>query len=272
VALALAATGCKDVALAEEQGKAKATKKAKPSKTAKTGKAKVDPKADELLRAMSADLVAAKSFQVDAKHVHEVVTDEGQKLQVLAQARIAAKRPNMLRSDRTGAIADLTLYYDGKNLTIYGKKTKMYASAPAPGTIDKAIEFARDELGLEAPGADLLYSDVYEGLMSDVVSGEYLSIEPVGDRMCHHLAYRGSETDWQIWIEDGDQALPCRYVITSKNVEGQPQYSVELDNWNVSTELAADHFAFTPPKDATKIEFLSMDKAKAKAKKGSKQP
>src|SRR5262245_51907335 len=111
VALALAATSCKDTALADDKQKTKPA----PTKTDQGGKAKVDEKADKLLRRMSTDLAAAKRFQVDARHVHEVVTEDGQKIQVLAQARIAIQRPNMMRSDRTGAIADLTLYYDGKN-------------------------------------------------------------------------------------------------------------------------------------------------------------
>src|SRR5262245_18928773 len=177
VVLALAAAGCTEAAQAQEKGK---EAKAKEGKEKKAKKEKVDAKADELLRKMSSDLANAQTFQVDASHVHEVVTKAGDKIQVLAQARITVQRPDKLRSDRTGAIADLSMYYDGKNVSIFGKKTKLYATAKAPGTIDEMIDFARDELGLEAPGADLLYSDVYTGLMEDVISGTYLGTEPVG--------------------------------------------------------------------------------------------
>jgi hypothetical protein len=226
----------------------------------------VDPKADRLLRAMSSELAKTKDFQFDARHVYEGVTADGQKLQTLAQAHVQVQRPNKLRSDRLGPVANLTLYYDGNNLTLYGKRANLYATTNAPRQLDDAIDFARERLDLEAPGADLLYSNVYDGLMSDVQSGKYIALEPVGDRMCHHLAYRANETDWQIWIEDGPHPLPCRYVITSKRVKGSPEYMVELTNWQESA-IPEDHFVFTPPRGAQRIEFLALRGIKGEMKK-----
>ncbi len=233
------------------------------------GKRKIDEKADNLLRKMSKDLADTKSFRFDARHVTEVVTKDGQKLEMLADSNLTIQRPNKLRSERTGAIADVTLYYDGDNITIAGNRRNLYATAQAPKNLDEAIDFARDELGLEAPGADLLTSDVYSGLMEDVVAGMYVGLEPVGDRMCHHLAYRANETDWQIWIDDGARALPCRYTITSKKVKGSPEYSVDLTNWDVNPKIDDAKFTFTPPPDAMKIDFLA---AAEKRKEISQRP
>lgn len=221
--------------------------------------AKVDPKADELLHRMSDSLAATKRFQFDADHVLEAVTEEGEMLQFVAASRVSVERPNRARSDRLGAIADATLYYDGDSITIYGKRAGLYATKEAPGTLDEALDFTRDELALEAPAADLLYSDVYGGLMEDVVSGRYVGLEPVGGRMCHHLAYRGNETDWQIWIEDNPRAFPCRYVIRSKTVKGAPTFQVAFSGWNANPKLAADFFDFKPPTNAKQIEFLAPE-------------
>ncbi len=217
---------------------------------------KVDAKADRILRKMAADLSTLKSFQFDADHATEVVTTEGQKLQFLAKSRVQVLRPNKLRSERTGPLADVVVYYDGASITIYGKRVNMYATTPAPKKLDDAIDFSREELDLDAPAADLFYRDPYPILMEDVVSGTYLGTEEVGDRSCHHLAYRGNETDWQIWIEDGPRALPCRYLITSKKVKESPQYTVEFSDWKVDPKFSADNFVFTPPAGAAKIDFM----------------
>ncbi len=225
---------------------------------AKSSQRAIDPKADALLRKMSADLAGMKNFRFDANHVIEVVTKQGEKLHDLAEATIKVQRPNKLRSERMGPLGGATLYYDGKTLTVFGKRDNLYASAPAPSTIDETIDFARDALAIDAPGADLLYSDPYKVLMEDAVSGRYMGMEPVGDRMCHHLAYRGNETDWQIWIEDGSRALPCRFVITSKKQPGAPEYTVSTSNWREEREFPPDTFAFTPPRDAMKIEFVRL--------------
>src|SRR5262245_16572020 len=154
----------------------------------------------------------------------------------------------------------MTLYYDGKHVTLFGKRTQYYATMDAPDNIDAAIDFARDQLGLDAPAADLLYADAYKGLMENVQTGRYIGNEPVGDRMCHHLAYHGATTDWQIWIEDGPRPLPCRYVITSTDVKGQPELVVAFARWDTAPHLAANTFDFTPPSGATQIPFLNRQK------------
>jgi hypothetical protein len=231
-----------------------------PSASAEaTGKPAVDSKADDLLRKMSASLAGRAAFQFDTDHTLEAVTKKGQKLQFVARSRVALQRPDKLRSDRIGAFADAALYYDGATITIFGKRANLYATSPAPGNLDDAIDFAREKLDLEAPGADLLYADPYKGLMQDVVSGQYIGNEPMGNIMCHHLAYRArGGTDWQIWIEDSANALPCRYVITSTDEHGSPEFSVAFSNWNLQPQLTAEDFTFTPPPDATKIDFLSQ--------------
>lgn len=218
-------------------------------------KAKVDPKADQLLRKMATDLSKLKSFQLEADHSTEVVTKDGQKIQLLARSRVAVQRPNKLRSERTGPLADLVFVYDGTNMILYGKRMNMYATAAAPDNLDEAIDFGRNKLDLDAPAADLMYRDPYPTLMEDVVSGTYLGTEEIGDRACHHLAFRGNETDWQLWIEDGPRALPCRYLITSKKVKESPQHTVDMHDWKIDPTLPASTFVFTPPPDATKIDF-----------------
>src|ERR1700759_5030827 len=81
----------------------------------------IDPSADAELRKMSSYLAGLRSFRVEANAVDEQVTSDGQKLQFLANTRLAVQRPNKLRADRLGPIADTIIRYDGKELSIYGK-------------------------------------------------------------------------------------------------------------------------------------------------------
>ena len=224
----------------------------------------VEPRADELLHKMSTELAGMKGFSVETDQVMEVVTKTGEKIQALAGSTVHVQRPNKLRTERMGPMGGANVYYDGKTISVFGKRDNLYASAAVPPTLDDTIDFIRAKLSIDAPGADLLHSDPYKVLMEDVVSGRYLGIEPVGDRMCHHLAYRGSETDWQIWIEDGDHPLPCRFVITSKQEQGSPEYQVKLSGWQAET-APPESFTFTPPQGATKIKFINVvDQVKGK--------
>lgn len=216
----------------------------------------VDPKARTLLKRMSDFLASQPQLSVQADGSTEVVLKTGEKVEFEHSSDVRLKRPNKLRSDRRGEKADAEFYYDGHSFTLYGKNQNYYATTAAPPTIDEAIDAARERLGIEAPAADLLYSNPYDILMEDVVSGTYLGTNAVRGVSCHHLAFRGNETDWQIWIEDGPKPVPCKFVIVSKKVQGSPEFSVEFSRWNFSPRLDEAVFHFTPPSDAKRIGFL----------------
>jgi len=219
---------------------------------------------------MSDYLGALHAFTFTAEHSTEVVLDSGQKLAFTASSQVSVRRPNKLRSERRGELADVSLYYDGKTLTIYGKKADVYAQAAAPPTLDETIDFARNRLDLEAPGADLLYSNPYKILKEDVVSGMSVGTAVLDGVACHHLAFRGGVTDWEIWIEEGSRPLPRKYLITTRDVASFPEFSVELSDWDTTPELADADFAFVPPPTSRRVEFLAM--AEEKRKRSMRQP
>lgn len=220
----------------------------------------VDERAAALVRRMGAYLGRLPAFSVKADHLLEVVTEEGQKLQFGATSSVVVKRPNKLRTNRKGEAVDMSLYYDGETMALYGRRANMYATAKAPPNLDAAIEFGRQSLDLEAPGADLLFSDPYQILMENVVSGEYIGETVVRGQRCHHLAFRNETTDWQLWVAAGDRPLPCKYVITSKDMPGAPQFSVELYDWNTNPQISERMFTLTPPEDAMEIDFFAPSK------------
>jgi hypothetical protein len=50
-----------------------------------------------------------------------------------------------------------------------------------------------------------------------------------------------------------------KYVITTKDVVGAPQFSVQFSNWNLKPAIAAGRFNFVPPKGARRLEALPVD-------------
>ena len=127
----------------------------------------VDPDADKILRSMSSYLGVTTAFSVNADIDNEIVTQDGQKLQLSSYSTIIMERPAKFHIQRKGMIADAEFIYDGKALTLYGKKLKVYARMDVPGTIDDAIRAYELETGIPAPGADLLFSDTYAALSRD---------------------------------------------------------------------------------------------------------
>ena len=226
----------------------------------------IDPQAEKLLRRMSDYLASRQQFTAKAESTLEVVLTSGQKIQFDSPATLEVSRPNKLRAHRKGDIVNQEFFYDGKTLTLYNPKENLYATTAAPPTIDEMLDFAREKLDIIAPASELLYKNAAEKMLKESSSGFVVAPSVVGGVKCTHLAFRGAEVDWQIWIEDGDKPLPRKFILTSKKVSGEPQFTVLFRNWDVAPKLTGQDFSFTPPKGAKKIEFLQLTAEAAKTK------
>jgi len=231
-----------------------------------TQPAGMDPQAEKLLRRMSDYLASRQQFTLKAESTLEAVLTSGQKIQFDGPATLEVSRPNKLRAHRKGDIANQEFFYDGKTLTLYNPGENVYATTAAPPTLDETLDFAREKLDIIAPASELLYKNAAEKMLKESSSGFVVGPSVVGGVKCTHLAFRGSEVDWQIWIEDGDKPLPRKFILTSKKVAGEPQFTVLIGNWDVAPKLTNQEFSFTPPKGAKKIEFLQLTAEAAKPK------
>ena len=224
----------------------------------------IDPQAEKLLRRMSDYLAGRQQFTLKAESSLEVVLTSGQKLQYDSPATLSVSRPNKFHAHRKGDLANQEFFYDGKTLTLYNPRENLYATTAAPPTLDEMLDFAREKLDIIAPAAELLYKNAAERMLKESSSGFVVGPSVVGGVKCTHLAFRGSEVDWQIWIEDGDKPLARKFILTSKKVAGEPQFTVLIRSWDVAPKLTNQEFTFTPPKGAKKIEFLQLTADTAK--------
>jgi hypothetical protein len=210
----------------------------------------------KLLKTISDYLAGQKSLSAKFDSDIEVVTPELQKIQFTSSGDMKMNRPDKLRVRRTGGYADVELVYDGKTVSLYGNNAKSYVQADLAGGVDKMIDTLQSRSGAGLPGADLLLSNSHDQLMADVIDAQHVGQGVVDGVECEHLAFRGSETDWQIWIETGAKPVPRKYVITSKTVTGAPQYTLKIRDWK--TDAIDDaYFAFKPPANATRVALDS---------------
>lgn len=216
----------------------------------------IDAKANEILLRMSDYMNTLAQFGFHAENSVDTLLTSGQKIQLGRLVDVSIRRPNRLRADIKGDIFYQQFYYDGKHITLYGKKVNYFATTKAPDKIESALSHAEQSFGLVAPVADLIYINSYDILMEDVESGGYVGLSTVLGVECHHLAFRAEETDWQIWIENSNTPLPRKFVITSKWITGAPQFTALLINWDVSAQFADSRFTFTAPDGAEKIDFF----------------
>jgi len=213
--------------------------------------------ATKILKAMSDYTAGQNSISATFDSDIEIITPNMQKIQFTSSGQLKLSRPDKLRIRRTGGYADVEMVYDGKTLSLYGNNAKSYVQADAPGTVDQVIDTLQGKTGAAMPGTDLLLSKSYDELMSNVLESWHIGLGVVDGVECQHLAFRGTDTDWQIWIEAGAVPVPRKYVITSKTLAGAPQYTLRIKDWKTDAIADADAFAFKPPVDATKVALDS---------------
>ena len=214
--------------------------------------------AKRILKSMS-DYVGAQtalSFEYDA--VLEVTTVDDQVLALASSGSVTLNRPDKIRATRSGGFADVESFFDGKTLTLLGKKHNIYTQLEVPGTIDHLVDELKNTYNRPLPAADLLLSSSYDELMHDVTDVKDLGSAVIGGVECDTFAFRTNEVDWQIWIAQGEQPYPCRYVITSKLIANAPQYSVQTRAWTTGAEVATDGFEFKNPSKADLVDLKDL--------------
>jgi hypothetical protein len=165
-------------------------------------------------------------------------------------------RPDKIRLPRSGGFADFEILYDGKTLTFLGKNANLYTQVDAPGTVDQLIDTLQDKYNRPLPGADLLMTNSYDELMQDVYDSNGSGVNNGVE--CDTLAFRKNDVDWQIWIAQGERPYPCRFVITSKLANEDPQYTIQFRDWKFGNEVAADDFAFKNASNAKQVALKDV--------------
>lgn len=224
-----------------------------------------EQRADAVLKEMSDYLGKTQNLTMKFNSDVEVIAHGGQtslsglKLQFSAHGNVMLSRPSKLRATRTASYGDVEFVSDGKTITVLGKKINTYAQADASETVDKLIDDVRNYTGAEFPGADLLFSDVYGELSEPVENAIYVGSDIVDGVDCHHLAFRTSSVDWQLWVQKGPKPIPRKYIITSKWITGAPQFQMRITEWNDSPAFKPDTFVFKAPEGAKTASFDELE-------------
>jgi hypothetical protein len=214
--------------------------------------------AKKLLKAMSDYMAEQKAISFGFDATLEVITKDNQKLALASSGAVTLNRPGKIRATRAGGHADIEMLFDGKTLTLFGNNANLYTQIDVPGTIDNLVDELRDKYNRPLPAADLLLSNAYDELMLDVTDVKDLGSGVIDGVECDYLAFRKEVVDWQIWIAQGDNPFPCRYVITSKDIPHSPQYSIQIRDWKTGNDVASDDFGFKNSTNAKKVDVKDL--------------
>ena len=218
----------------------------------------LDPRSDQLLRAMSTLLASTKAFAFEAEERFDEIPS-GQPRALLSNLRrVAVQRPNRFAADAEGDTLSRSVWFDGENVAVYDRTQNTYARIPASGSIDNALDTLAEKYGATVPLADLLYGDPYAVLTEDVTYSKYLGLHRAAGVLCHHLVFSQPTIEWQIWIDAGEQPLPRQLVITYVREPGEPRYSAVITKWRAAQTIPDNLFRFEAPEGAQQVDAASL--------------
>jgi hypothetical protein len=214
-----------------------------------------DAKAIEVLKSMSAYTDSLDRTVIKAVNLTDARLEAGLMVTNSVEVTVSIDRPGSLRiSSFDGVDAKELVFHEGL-LTVFSSDRGFYAQASIPKEIEAAMEFALEELEVEAPMMDLIYRDASTHLIGSDETILYLADKTrVAGVDCHHLAIRGTDVDVQMWVEEGDRPVPRKIVITSKWEGGAPRFTANM-LWDSEPQFEADFFDFKPPEGAIDVGF-----------------
>ena len=219
----------------------------------------LDPVAEKLLKSMSATLSSAKAFSFRADINFDQLLTSGQQIQYGGKASQTVERPDKVYAEFAGDMDAKRVWYTGKDVTVLDVNKNLYGKLAVPATIDDAMDNLMDEYGFTLPLSDVVVSDPYAAFVTNVAAGVVIGDSMINGQGCKHLAFVEKYIDWQIWISNGAQALPCKLVITYKTLPGGPQYSAVFSNWAINPAIAPSVFTPVLPEGAEQITFIKID-------------
>jgi hypothetical protein len=149
-----------------------------PAKTAAPAKAtakpatklapELEPRALELLRAMSARLAAAQSMAFTATVSYEHPSRIGPALAYTTVSEVTLQRPDKLRVITVGDGPASEFYYDGRTMTAFAPAENLAAVAPPPPTIEATLKQAYDSAAIFFPFTHVIAADPYKTIANDL--------------------------------------------------------------------------------------------------------
>lgn len=226
----------------------------------------IDPRAMEGVNRMGTFLRNQKNFSVRTTTQTDYVLDNGQKVTLEGKGDLQVERPNKLRADTISDRKDRQFYYDGKTFTIYSPRMGYYSTVPAPSSINELADQLEDQYGLELPLVDLFRIGTDQNALKDVTSATYVGKAKVGGVVTDLYAFRQPGVDWQIWIQEGDQPVPRKLVLTTTDDPARPERSIDM-TWNLGATHEPSVFAFVPPKGSAKIAMADVNAQRQQTEK-----
>ena len=218
-------------------------------------KPEIEPRAVEILQAMSHRLASAKTLSFTSVATYESPARTGQPLAYLVKSEILLERPDKLRIITPGDGPATELYYDGKTVMAYTPSADMVAVAQAPPTIDEMLHAAYHYAAIYFPFTDVIVADPWADLSQRLrlafVVGRSVVLDDIKTDI---VVIADDNAQAQIWVGAEDH-LPRMIRATFFNEPGNFRHTAVFSDWRINPKIPAGAFTSKKAAKAKRIPF-----------------
>jgi hypothetical protein len=218
----------------------------------------LEPKAVELLKAVSNRLAAAHTLSFTAVQIFESPSRQGPPLAYAKKTDVTLQRPDKLRVINSGDGPASEFYYDGKTMSAFAPAENLLAVNDAPPTIDATLEAVYHSAGIFFTFTDLVVSDPYKDMAEGLTLAYYVGqSHVVGGMTTDMVAYIDNGVFIQMWIGTEDKLPKMVRAIFLDDPE-RLRSQVEFSNWQLDLTVPSDTFALSNAANAKRIPFADI--------------
>ncbi len=213
-----------------------------------------EPDPRDLIKRMSKEIAGLQSYIINGDAYADARLEAGLMIEHASQATVQVRKPDTVRITNKTAEDLKELFFHSGVLTVYTKSNNFYGQTLIPEGATAALDYAVDELGIDAPMLDFVSGGVAERLLATSTDVLYLGTSLIRGKVYEHVAIRTPEIDIQLWIAAEGRPLPGKMSLSAKWGDGSPRTTVFMD-WNTSPDFQKNDIQFDLPEDAIKISF-----------------
>lgn len=233
---------------------------AQPAPPAQTAQAPaIEPKALEILKAMSTKLASAKTVSFTVATAFDQPGRNGQPILYATESNVALQRPNRFAVITYGDGPRSAFYYNGKDMVVALPEKNLVAVADAPGSVEDMLEQAFVKAGIYFPWVDLIVTDPFAEIQKGLKSAFYIGQSKVmGDTTTDMVAFANANVMVQIWIGAKDK-LPRMISIIPVDKDQPGRQILTFGNWTLNKSIPSTVFESKERKSARKIDFAKPE-------------
>jgi hypothetical protein len=230
----------------------------------------LEPRAVEIIKAMSTRLTEAQSIRFTAIVSEESPSRLGPALVYTTRSDVVLQRPNKLKVITPGDGPPHEFYFDGTTIVAYSPAVDLVAMAEAPATVTGALKLAFETAAIYFPFTDLIVDDPYEAISSDMQLAFFIGqSKVVGNTTTDMIAYANGDVFVQAWIGTDDR-LPRMMRAVFADDPLRLRHQVEFSDWKLDGVAKGESFASDKAAKARRIPFARPDQSSTAPKSVTK--